>query len=42
MAHYQIIHNSKDQACYGDVELLCGYVRPTQAKKMYTRELVMM
>jgi len=38
-AHYQIIHNSKDQACYGDVELLGGYVRPTQAKKMYTREL---
>jgi hypothetical protein len=38
-AHYQMIHNSKNNSCYGDTELLGGFVRPTQAKKMYTREL---
>jgi len=38
-AHYQIIHNTKTGACYGDTHLLGGHVRTAQAKKMYTREL---
>jgi len=38
-AHYQMIHNTKNNACYGDTKLLGGHVRTAQVKQMYTREL---